>query len=261
MEGKERAYSDAHHEVAKVGKPVEVRPTQLHDLAGFRYFLRIRRQAVTKKAVSGIASTMPRMPLNALPQNTIAVIITTGCRPVCLPMMRGVRNHASMAWTQRKTNKTNPARLQPPPFCIKARGKAVLSPVIVPEYGTILRNPRQIPKIRPNFNPMIVNPVASMMPIVTPIRNWPRKNETTMAINSSTRKIISSRAPWGKNERCLGRERVGSALESRKKKRKMGISANAVKNLMTDRIPPPAAFRVGNEWTRRFLTSPLIPSA
>jgi hypothetical protein len=46
------------------------------------YLRRTNRQAVTKKAVSGIANSIPRTPSKAVPQKKIAKIIVAGCNPV-----------------------------------------------------------------------------------------------------------------------------------------------------------------------------------
>ena len=46
------------------------------------YRFRKKRQAVTKKAVSGMASSMPSTPPNAVPQKKTATMMTTGWRPV-----------------------------------------------------------------------------------------------------------------------------------------------------------------------------------
>ncbi len=54
------------------------------------YFSCNRRQKTTKKAVSGIARIMPVMPLSAVPQKKMAMMIAIGWRPVWPPMIFGV---------------------------------------------------------------------------------------------------------------------------------------------------------------------------
>lgn len=56
-----------------------------------RYLCFNRRQATTKNAVRGMARIMPNIPLRAVPQKNMAMMMTIGCRPVRWPMIRGVR--------------------------------------------------------------------------------------------------------------------------------------------------------------------------
>ena len=59
-------------------------------------------------------------------------------------------------------------------------------PIIVPKYGMMFNTPRVSPMRRPNFSPMRVKPKANKDPMIKPMSNWPRKNDTMIEINSSS---------------------------------------------------------------------------
>ena len=64
--------------LAVMNLPRHAQPGVPGQAGALKYFRLARRQTVTKKAVSGIAKSMPSTPLKAVPQKKIATMMVTG---------------------------------------------------------------------------------------------------------------------------------------------------------------------------------------